>query len=688
MDKLTVLKEYFGHSQFRNGQADIIDNILAGRDVLGIMPTGAGKSLCYQVPALMLRGVTVVVSPLISLMKDQVSSLVSAGVSAACINSSLTPEEYSDTVYRACRGEYKLLYVAPERLETQEMQRLISSVEISMVTVDEAHCVSQWGQDFRPSYLHISGFINSLTYRPIISAFTATATGDVKEDIIRILGLDSPFSITTGFDRKNLYFSVMQPSNKYTALRQLLDSFGDKCGVIYCISRKNVEEVCEKLNNDGFSATRYHAGLTDEERRQNQDDFIYDRKRIIVATNAFGMGIDKSDVSFVIHYNMPKNIESYYQEAGRAGRDGSPAQCILLYSGGDVRTNNFIIEKSREENPDLSDEEKEIMLERDRQRLKEMTFYSTTTGCLREYILGYFGEKAPNYCGNCSSCVNGFEETDITIDAQKIVSCVYRVRQKGNYFGKSMIVDILRGSKNEKLFSLGFDKLSTYGIMSDVSARRIRSEIDYLIAGGYLALSEDDYPVLKLTALSPKIVKERIPVKMNLPKEKTPLGKKRADDSFYAESPLFSELRSLRGKLAAEAHVPAYIVFSDAALRDMCRIRPVSTEQFLTVSGVGKRKAEMYGEEFCRLIREHIASNPDEEKAPDGEVSSMQKQLDSLREMAVGQRNQAPKVWTDDEERQLSEEFSKGMSIADIAKVHKRTSGAIRSRLRKMGIIA
>ena len=409
MNKFDILKEYFGHSGFRSGQAEMIDNILAGRDVLGIMPTGAGKSICYQVPAMLLDGMTIVVSPLISLMKDQVSALISAGVSAACINSSLTQEEYSDTVSRAFRNGFKIIYVAPERLDSPELLKLASAVRISMVTVDEAHCVSQWGQDFRPSYLHITSFIEKLHYRPIISAFTATATDDVKEDIIRILGLREPFSLTTGFDRKNLYFSVLHPASKYTALRELLEKYKDKCGIVYCLSRKNVEEVCERLNSDGFTATRYHAGLSDAERHRNQEDFIYDRKRIMVATNAFGMGIDKSDVSFVIHYNMPKNIESYYQEAGRAGRDGEPAECILLYSGNDVRTNNFMIEKSREENNDLSDEQKDIMLERDKQRLKEMTFYSTTSGCLREFILNYFGEKAPNYCGNCSSCVNGFE---------------------------------------------------------------------------------------------------------------------------------------------------------------------------------------------------------------------------------------------------------------------------------------
>lgn len=689
MNKFDILKEYFGHSGFRSGQAEMIDNILAGRDVLGIMPTGAGKSICYQVPAMLLDGMTIVVSPLISLMKDQVSALISAGVSAACINSSLTQEEYSDTVSRAFRNGFKIIYVAPERLDSPELLRLASAVQISMVTVDEAHCVSQWGQDFRPSYLHITSFIEKLPYRPIISAFTATATDDVKEDIIRILGLRDPFSLTTGFDRKNLYFSVLHPASKYTALRELLEKYKDKCGIVYCLSRKNVEEVCERLNSDGFTATRYHAGLSDAERHRNQEDFIYDRKRIMVATNAFGMGIDKSDVSFVIHYNMPKNIESYYQEAGRAGRDGEPAECILLYSGNDVRTNNFMIEKSREENNDLSDEQKDIMLERDKQRLKEMTFYSTTSGCLREFILNYFGEKAPNYCGNCSSCVNGFEKVDITTDAQKIISCVYRVKQKGRGYGKGMIVDILRGNKNERLLSLGFDKLSTYGIMSDVSPKRIRSELDFLISRDLLAATDDDYPIVGLTSGSAGFLREKHSISMNLPKEQTPQGKKRAEDRFYADSPLFAELKALRSKLASEEHVPAYIIFSDAALRDMCRILPTDRSSFLTVSGVGKTKADKYCEDLCGLIADFISKHPDEEKAPEGEVSYLEKQLASFREHTVGTKKlPAPKPWTDIEEQQLKKEFSQGQSISEIAKIHKRTNGAITSKLKNLGILA
>lgn len=609
MNKYDVLKKYFGHDRFRQGQEELVNNILSGRDVLGIMPTGAGKSVCYQVPAMLMDGITIVISPLISLMKDQVSALVESGISAACINSSLSSEEYNDFFRRAYNDEYKLIYAAPERLDTAEFLDLAENVSISMITVDEAHCVSQWGQNFRPSYLHIPQFIEKLSYRPIISAFTATATSEVRTDIVKMLDLTDPYTVVTGFDRKNLYFGVIKPANKYGKLTELLEKYRGKCGIVYCLSRKNVEDVTQHLNDDGFSAARYHAGLSQEERRINQDDFIYDRKQIMVATNAFGMGIDKSNVSFVIHYNMPQNIESYYQEAGRAGRDGEPAECILLYNGQDVRTNQFLINSTRDENTDLTDDEKEILWQRDMERLKFMTYYCTSVDCLRSYMLRYFGEKTSDRCGNCSCCLSEYDIVDITVDAQKIISCVYRVHQKGRDYGKKMIADILRGNKNERLMELGFDKLSTYGIMADCTAKMLRDEIEWLILNDYLALTDDEFPVLRLSQRSAAAIRGETKLEMQFPKKE---NKKKAAKASNISEGLFSELRNLRTELANEERVPAYIIFADAALKDMCAKKPVNINEFYEVSGVGTKKAEKYGDAFCKLISRYIREHPDE----------------------------------------------------------------------------
>lgn len=616
MDKYAILKEFFGHDDFREGQAELIDSILDGSDVLGIMPTGAGKSICYQVPALMLDGITLVISPLISLMKDQVSTLIQAGIKVAYINSSLTSSQYSEVFRRAYNGEYKIIYIAPERLITEAFISFAEQVKISMVTVDEAHCVSQWGQDFRPSYLKIVQFIEKLSYRPIISAFTATATNEVREDISHILRLNNPFVITTGFDRENLFFGVLKPEDKFNELKKILENNQGKCGIVYCIARKTVEEVCDRLNAEGFSATRYHAGLSDKERRVNQDDFIYDRKPVIVATNAFGMGIDKSNVSFVVHYNMPKNLESYYQEAGRAGRDGEPADCILLYSGRDVRTNQFLIENSQDTNEDLTDEMREAVRAKDRERLKIMTFYCATNGCLREYILRYFGEKASNFCGNCSNCNTHFETVNITIEAQKILSCIYRIQQRNKSFGKIMVVDILHGSKSEKIQKLGLDTLSTYGIMADIPTARIRTIVDFLIENEYISLTNDEFSVLKLSPRSAEIIREKKQLEMKLPNKTKPDSIKKAIASINVNTGLFSALQALRKELAIKEHVPAYIIFSDAALHDMCRKLPVSKSEFLQISGVGNRKAEKYGNAFCALISKYL-SEQKEIKKPD-----------------------------------------------------------------------
>ncbi|GHV46373.1 ATP-dependent DNA helicase RecQ [Spirochaetia bacterium] len=591
----------------------MIDAILAGQDVLAIMPTGAGKSLCYQIPALMFDGLTVVISPLISLMKDQVNALTDAGIKAACLNSSLSPAEYAGVIGGAARGDYSLLYIAPERLAGTEIQRFAAAQNIPLVVIDEAHCVSQWGHDFRPSYLQIAEFIDSLKRRPVTAAFTATATSKVKGDILRALKLKTPHTLTTGFDRENLYFGVEKPRDKAAALLDFLSKRKKRSGIVYCSTRKTVDEVWGLLRDRGFPATRYHAGLPDWERRENQDDFQFDRKPIIVATNALGMGIDKSNVSFVIHYNMPKNIESYYQEAGRAGRDGESAECILFYSGADVQINKFLIRNGRD--AEEGEERDEALIAHNLELLKEMTFYATGTDCLRSRLLAYFGEKPPAFCGNCSNCLTKFEEADISLEAKKIISCVYRLKQRGRSFGKAMVLDILRGSKNQRILSMGLDTLSTWGIMVDTDAHKGRVILDYLVDGGYLVLEGTIYPVLALCAASEKILRSKEPLIMMVPKEAEPQPSHKKAVALNLppdDEALFEELRDLRKKLAQEAGgIPAYIIFPDSSLRDMCRKRPVTERMFLEISGVGAVKNEKYGAAFVDLIREHQAETVD-----------------------------------------------------------------------------
>lgn len=595
--KNRILKQYFGYDAFREGQEKLIDHILCGKDAMGIMPTGAGKSICFQVPALMFDGMTLVVSPLISLMKDQVQALVTNGVPAAFINSALTYHQSIKAIENARNGKYKIIYVAPERLDAPEFLEFSQRADISMVTVDEAHCVSQWGQNFRPSYLKIREFIEKLPRKPVISAFTATATNEVKEDIITILKLDNPFVMVTGFNRENLYFEVQKPINKYQAVLKYLRDNPHKSGIIYCSTRKAVEEVCGKLINDHFDATRYHAGLTENERAKNQDDFLYDRKAIMAATNAFGMGIDKSNVSFVIHYNMPKNIESYYQEAGRAGRDGTPADCILLYGGQDVITNQLLIDSTNDNN-DLEPEILEKVKEKDRERLKAMTYYCHSLGCLREYILKYFGDRAANYCDNCSNCNTNFEESDITEHAQKILSCIARMNER---YGIKMVIDTLRGSKSEKVLKFGLDKIKTYGIMSEVQEKRIREIINYLVLNEYLLLTNSEFPVVKLTPKSKNVLLNGENLRMKVAKEQR-AEIKVVKQKAAVNNELMRKLKELRLKLAQEKKVPAFVVFSDATLADMCCRMPTNATEFLEVSGVGKMKLEAYGQEFLKVI--------------------------------------------------------------------------------------
>ncbi|WP_283610664.1 DNA helicase RecQ [Faecalispora anaeroviscerum] len=606
-----ALKKYFGYDSFRGGQQELISASLSGCDVLGIMPTGAGKSICFQLPAILQEGITLVVSPLISLMKDQVDALNQSGIPAAYLNSTLSPRQMETALYHAKNGKYKLVYVAPERLLSPEFLAFAQSVKIEMLTVDEAHCISQWGQDFRPSYAQIPQFIDQLAQRPRVSAFTATATLRVREDIVSLLSLQDPTVLVTGFDRPNLSFEVQAPKNKMQALTSFLHIHQSQSGIVYCATRKTVEEVCEELNRQGVSASRYHAGLTDEERRTNQDDFLFDRVQIMVATNAFGMGIDKSNVAFVVHYNMPKDIESYYQEAGRAGRDGSEATCLLLYSGQDVRTSQWMIEHSKDASYPDAETEKQLK-ERDYQRLREMTFYATTNDCLRAFILRYFGENPPGYCGHCSNCNTKFQTVDVTEDSQKILSCVARVKER---FGASLVIDVLRGSKSERIRDLKFDALSTYGI-SKKSVHTLRAVIEFLVQSGYLEKSDGQYAVLRLTPEAKNVLNGTVALEMKLAEEKPAAPEEGSDETAYSKNTvppgtesLFIRLKELRHELAAEQGVPAFVVFSDSSLVDMCVRLPRAPAQFLMVSGVGETKLQRYGEKFLQVIADYCRVN-------------------------------------------------------------------------------
>ena len=594
MKDYEVLKKYFGYESFREGQQELITNILERHDVLGIMPTGAGKSICYQVPAVMLEGITLVISPLISLMKDQVGTLNEAGIRAAYLNSSLSYAQYRKALSLARGYTYKIIYVAPERLMSDEFLSFAKEMKISMGCVDEAHCVSQWGQDFRPHYLHIREFLKEMPQRPIVSAFTATATTQVKEDILQLLDMKDPYTITTGFERKNLYFAVEKPKDKYQALLHYVKQHTEDAGIVYCLSRKTVEEVCDRLCADGFAATRYHAGLSDAERMNNQDDFIYDRKTIMVATNAFGMGIDKSNVRFVVHFNMPKNMESYYQEAGRAGRDGEQADCILLYSGKDVRLNQFLIEQGSG-HEDMEEAVRMELQQKEKERLKSMTFYCTIPSCLRHYMLKYFGEESDGFCGSCSNCLTQYEECDIRMEASRLVECI---RHSGERFGKTMIVDIVKGSANAKIKSYHLDRNPAYGSLKDSSRNHLYEILQHLQFQGILKQSEDGYSVLSIH--QEELLPTDGPLMMKIVKEKQVQNPVVQTDS--GDNRLFELLRICRSQLARKAHVPPYMVFSDKTLHDMCAKAPHSREEMLGVSGVGEVKYDKYGEAFLKVI--------------------------------------------------------------------------------------
>lgn len=591
------LQRYYGYPDFREGQKKIVDSLLHGRDTLGIMPTGGGKSICYQIPALMHPGLTLVISPLISLMKDQVDALTTAGINAAYINSTLSGKEVNERIRAAKRGDLKLLYVAPERLELDWFREEMASLDISIVAVDEAHCVSQWGHDFRTSYLSVAPFVAELPGRPIVAAFTATATPEVMEDMQRLLRLDDPQVFVTGLGRDNLEMSVLRGENKREFVLNYAASHTHQPGIIYAATRKEVDDLCQRLQANGLLAGRYHAGMSDAERAESQEAFLYDDIRVIVATNAFGMGIDKSNVRYVIHYNMPKNMESYVQEAGRAGRDGEPSQCILLFSAQDIMTQKFLIEQNPQDSERKHNEYR---------KLQQMIDYCYTTRCLRSAMLDYFGEEHDDKpCGTCSSCTDDRELIDITVDAQKIFSCIHRMRER---FGVSMVAAVLKGSRAKKVLEYGFDRLPTYGVMSNRTEKEISETINVLISEGYLALTEGQYPVVKLQSGAAEVLKGQREVMQRVPRPARTAGSTRSasrrDSSPSAvNETVFEQLRLIRRELASKEHVPSYIIFNDATLREMSVVCPQTEDEMLQVKGVGEVKFRKYGRPFLEFFQ-------------------------------------------------------------------------------------
>jgi ATP-dependent DNA helicase RecQ len=653
-----ALKKYFGYDTFRLGQEELINSILNGKNVLGIMPTGSGKSICYQLPGIIFDGLTIVISPLISLMKDQVNLLKTNGIDSAYINSSLSYEEYNSTMNGIENGKYKIIYVAPERLESSDFLDIVHENNINLVAVDEAHCVSQWGHDFRPSYLEIQDFISKIKGKPVIAAFTATATKNVKNDIIKQIGLKKPKIVRTGYDRENLYFEVRKPKDKFQELLKILDSEGENSGIIYCTTRKSVEQICNKLVNKGYSATRYHGGLSDNERHNNQEKFILDENPIMVATNAFGMGIDKSNVNFVVHYNMPKNLENYYQEAGRAGRDGSPANCILLYSYQDLVINKFLIEKTVESENFKDNALKKKQTNKKYDLLNKIQGYCTTRGCYRKYILNYFGDSANEYCGNCYNCNGDFEVLDVQNESFHIISIIKSLKKDKKRFGKSMLIDILKGSNTKKIRDLSLNQFPSFGQLNDKSKEKIGLIINFLIDEKYIRVSGDKYPVIKLWKNYGKILDASKPLKMKILKSEVSTSKEKANvNQIKSESPqhstsdipinkhstkdfshsndyskhdkksdsksdfkdinnnLFEKLRKLRLSIARDEKVPPFMIFHDSTLKDMCKNLPTSKKEFLNVSGVGKVKFEKYGEMFISTIKNNLSDVNRNEKS-------------------------------------------------------------------------
>ncbi len=592
---LEILSKYYGYTSFRKGQESIINSILSKKDVLAIMPTGGGKSICYQLPALMLDGMTIVISPLISLMKDQVDALKTMGINAAFINSSLSSKEFNEILSNIRKNNYKMLYIAPERLDAKEFLELINNNNISQIAIDEAHCVSQWGHDFRLSYRRISDFIKSLPKRPIVTAFTATASEEVRTDIINLLCLENPDYYITGFDRENLSINIVKSSSKNKYILDYIQNHKNESGIIYVATRKEVENIYNGLSKRNISVSKYHAGLSKNERSKNQEDFINDDVDIMIATNAFGMGIDKPNIRWVIHYNMPQSIENYYQEIGRAGRDGEKSECVLLFSPGDVHIQKYLIDIGVE-NP-----ERKLFQHKKLQYMIDLVY---SNSCYRKTILNYFGENYIDNCNNCSNCLVEGEIVDKTVDAQKVISCVARMKRS---YGVTTIVDVLRGSKNKKILQLGLNTLSTYNIMRDYSSEDLKNFINTLVSHGFLDLVETlgngnrgSFPTIRLNEMSMKVLKGQVKVEF----KEIVMTK-----SLEVENELYSALRELRHSIASEERIAPYMVFGDGTLRAMSSSYPVNKEEMLDISGVGEIKYQKYGKDFETVIKEYVEKN-------------------------------------------------------------------------------
>ena len=698
MNAREALKVYYGYDSFKLGQEDIVDAILAGRDVLAIMPTGAGKSICYQLPALLLPGITIVISPLISLMQDQVSALREAGIPAGYINSSLTEAQISTVYERTRQGAYKLLYIAPERLESDEFNQFVDSIDISMITVDEAHCISQWGQDFRPSYLKIVDFVERLPNRPIIAGFTATATEEVRNDISCVLKLRDPKTVVTGFDRENLYFEVVESRKKDEYVLTYIKAHPADSGIIYCATRKNVDSLYEMLIGEGIPVAKYHAGMSSEDRIENQKDFIYDKSPVIVATNAFGMGIDKSNVRFVIHYNMPQSIENYYQEAGRAGRDGVQARCILLFSVQDIVINKFLLENKAF--TDIPDEDIELIRERDIRRLQLMEGYCRTSGCLRNYILEYFGEKKDSPCDHCGNCDGAFTEIDMTAEAKLVINCVY---EAGGRYGMKVVLGTLLGANRARLKELGTTEYKTFGALKDRSESNLRKLVEQLLSEGYLYQTDDRYQVIRIGNIKPlrdpnTHVLVRFPQKTQYEHMAKERNKRGTDTLTKFGYELFEILRNLRLEIARGEGAPPYIIFNDKTLISMSAKVPRDKSEMLNVPGVSETKYEKFGAHFTQAIVQFLNDHPGvttsiEEKATEAgyhdnssdAIGAPSARVEYNRKM--NRPDGAGASWAEEEDRQLEKEYHAGMSIPEMAKIHDRTKGGIRSRLRKQGLI-